>query len=112
MEDFKMLINFASNLILCLSFTAFIIFVFGRADGKLNQMPWYKTIAVNVGLGVCTAGALFSALTLDNPNWPQVVLNLGLATTFAWAAYFHYVEFVCVKEKPKTKRKTKVTKYK
>lgn len=103
-----MLINFISNLVLVISFTAFIIFVFGRPDSKLNSMPWYKTFLVKFGLCFCTGGALLNALTFSSPPWTEVLLNLGLAMVFAWAAYFHYVEFVCVtKKKPK---KVKVTK--
>jgi len=106
-----MLINFVSNLILTLSFTGFIIFVFGRKNGKLNDMPWYKSLPVKGGLGLCTAGALFNALTFSTPDWSQVILNMGLAAVFAWAAYFHYVEFVCVNKvsvkSPKQKRKIK-----
>jgi hypothetical protein len=108
MQEYTMLINFVANLILTLSFTAFIIFIFGRGDSKLNQMPWYATLPVKAGLGFCTAGSLFNALTFSNPDLAQVCLNAGLAMVFAWAAYFHYVEFVCVKKtKVKTKRKIK-----
>jgi len=107
MQEYTMLINFVANLILTLSFTAFIIFIFGRADGKLNQMPWYKTLPVKAGLGFCTAGSLFNVLTFNNPEWTQVSLNAGLAMVFAWAAYFHYVEFVCIK-KTEVKRKKKI----
>jgi hypothetical protein len=108
MQEYTMLINFVANLILTLSFTAFIIFIFGRGDSKLNQMPWYATLPVKVGLGFCTAGSLFNALSFNHPEWTQVCLNAGLAMVFAWAAVFHYMEFICMKKtKVKTKKKIK-----
>lgn len=108
MEEYTMLINFVANLMLTLSFTAFIIFVFGRETGKINKMPWYKTFLVKLGLVVCTVAALLNALMFQQVPWSEVMLNAGLAMVFAWAAYFHYVEFVCVKKtKVKTKRKIK-----
>lgn len=106
-------INFISSLILTLSFTAFIIFIFGRPNSKLNDMPWYKTVLVKLGLCFCTAGALLNALTFSDPPWTEVVLNTGMAMVFSWAAYFHYKQFVCLPKsqikslKPKKKSKTK-----
>ena len=41
MEGYTMLINFVASIILTISFTAFIIFVFGRPNSKLNEMPWW-----------------------------------------------------------------------
>lgn len=114
MAEYTMLINFVASLILTISFTAFIIFIFGRPNSKLNTMPWYKTFLVKFGLCFCTAGALMNALTFSNPPWTETILNVGLAMVFSWAAYFHYVEFVCL-PKPelkqlKTKKKTKTKK--
>lgn len=105
-----MLINFVASLILTISFTAFVIFIFGRPNSKLNDMPWYKTFLVKVGLCFCTAGALLNALTFSNPPWTEIVLNSGLAMVFSWAAYFHYTEFVCVKKEvtKSSKRKKKI----
>lgn len=110
MQEYTMLINFVASLILTISFTAFVIFIFGRPNSKLNTMPWYKTVLVKVGLCFCTAGALLNALTFSNPPWTEMVLNSGLAMVFSWAAYFHYTEFVCVKEQAvkTTKRKKKI----
>jgi len=112
MAEYTMLINFISSLILTISFTAFIIFIFGRPNSKLNTMPWYKTFLVKFGLCFCTAGALLNALTFSNPPWTEVLLNAGLAMVFSWAAYFHYIEFVCVKEPVKTQKTKKKTKIK
>jgi len=114
MEGYTMLINFVASIILTISFAAFIIFIFGRPNSKLNEMPWYKTFLVKAGLCFCTAGALLNALTFSDPPWTEIVLNAGLAMVFSWAAYFHYVEFVCVKQpiqkanKRKKKSKSKV----
>lgn len=112
MAEYTMLINFVASLILTISFTAFIIFIFGRPNSKINAMPWYKTLLVKFGLCFCTAGALLNALTFSNPPWTEIVLNVGLAMVFSWAAYFHYVEFVCLPKikQSKTKKKTKTKK--
>ena len=107
MQEYTMLINFVANLILTLSFTAFIIFVFGREESKINKMPWYKTFLVKLGLVMCTVASLLNALMFQRSPWSEVMLNAGLAMVFAWAAYFHYIEFVCVK-KPEVKRKKKI----
>jgi amino acid transporter len=106
MEDYRLLINFVSNLILTLSFTAFIIFVFGRQESKINKMPWYKTFLVKLGLVMCTVASLLNALMFQDAPWTEVMLNAGLSMVFAWAAYFHYNEFV----KIDTKKIKKVSK--
>jgi drug/metabolite transporter (DMT)-like permease len=82
MEEYTTLINFVANLILTFSFTAFIIFIFGRPNSKLNTMPWYKTFLVKFGLCFCTAGALLNALSFSNPSLTQLILNCGLAIVF------------------------------
>jgi len=87
-------INFISNLVLSFAFVLFIIFLFGRTNSKVYHLPWYKTIVVKFGLSCCSAGALLNVFTFSTPPWTEVVLNMGLAMTFGWAAWFHYVNFV------------------
>lgn len=114
MEEYKMAINFVSSLVLSGAFTAFLIFVFGRQESKINQLPFLGILIPKIALAFCTAGALMNALTFSNPPWSEVVLNGGLALLFTWAAWFHWKFFVCLKEEEvvvKSARKKK-TKYK
>lgn len=94
MEEYKMPINFASNLILSFAFALFMIFLFGRTNSKVYTLPWYKTLTIKVGMALCSCGALLNVFTFSNPPWTEVMLNTGLAFTFTWAAWFHYTNFV------------------
>jgi hypothetical protein len=94
MENFKMPLNFFANMLLSFSFAAFIIFLFGRQNSKIYKLPWYKTISVKIGLATCTCAALVNTFTFSNPEWSEVLLNVGLAILFCWAAWFHYKTFV------------------
>lgn len=71
-----------------------MIFVFGRTNSKIYELPWYKTIAIRVGIALCACGALLNVFTFSNAPWSEVILNTGLACTFTWAAWFHYKTFV------------------
>lgn len=94
METTKLIVNFSSNIILFIAFTSFVIFVFGRTNSKIHKLPWYKVIALRIGLAFVTCASLLNAFTLSNPEWSEVLLNLGLAILMTWAAVFHYFEFV------------------
>lgn len=94
MSEFKMHINVTASIVLTIAFTLFMLFVFGRKNSKIYDLPWYKTIAVKAGLALCTAGALMNCLTFSDPPVSEVVLNIGLAMMFAWASWFHYKNFV------------------
>lgn len=105
MDTLKLLTNFSSNIILFLAFTAFVIFVFGRTNSKIHTLPWYKVIALRIGLAFVTCASLLNALTLSNPHWTEVFLNLGLAILITWAAAFHYAMFVVPYKSEKTAEK-------
>jgi len=87
-------VNFIANLILTLAFMLFMIFVFGRKNSKIYNLPWYKTIVAKIGLAICAMGSLLNTLTLSDPPASEVVLNVGLASLFSWASVFHYNAFV------------------
>jgi len=108
METAKLVTNFSSNIVLFIAFTAFIIFVFGRTDSKIYRLPWYKVIALRIGLAFVTCASLLNALTLSNPEWTEVLLNLGLAILMTWAAVFHYFEFVIPHRNQKTEQITEL----
>lgn len=94
MEEYRMPLNFVSNLVLSFSFALFIIFLFGRTNSKIYTLPWYKTLAIRIGMTLCASGALLNVFTFSDAPWSEVILNTGLAFTFTWAAWFHYVNFV------------------
>lgn len=94
METVKLVTNFASNIILFIAFTSFVIFVFGRTNSKIHKLSWYKVAALKIGLAFVTCASLLNAFTLSNPHWSEVFLNIGLAILMIWAAVFHYFEFV------------------
>lgn len=87
-------INAIANLTISLSMVFFMIFVFGSNNKKINAMPKYESIPVKVGLSLISCGSLLSFLTLSNPQETEVVMNVGLALVFLWAALFHYKYFI------------------
>lgn len=94
MESIKLLTNFSSNIILFLSFTAFVLFVFGNHKSKIHELPWYKVIGLKIGLTAVTCATLLNALTLSNPAWSEVAHNFGLSILVSWTAVFFYYNFV------------------
>ena len=91
--EILMLINAFANVVITLAMTAFIIFVFGRFS-MLDKLPKYQILTIRIGLCMTAAGSLFNFLTLSTPPFSEVLLNLGLAVVFLWAAIFHYNYFV------------------
>lgn len=87
-------VNFVANLILTLAFMLFLLFVFGRTNSKIYELPWYKTILAKIALAICAMASLLNTLTLSNPPASEVLLNVGLATLFSWTSIFHYKAFV------------------
>jgi len=93
-ESVKLWLNFSFSTVLFLSLGAFMVFVFGRDNSLAHRLPAWGNWLLRCGLAMCTAGALLNAVTFSNPSWSEVLLNAGLCTLFAWAAWFHYVQFV------------------
>lgn len=87
------MINLIANIIVTLSVSAFIVFVFGRFS-KMDTLPKYQTFAVKTGLSLIAAGSLFNCLTLSTSELSKTILNCGLAIIFLWAAFFHYKYFI------------------
>ena len=100
--DYLKWVNLASNIVLSGSFGAFIIFLFGRENSLVYSLKAHKTLALKMGLSLCAAGSLYTALTLPDSPPSEVLLNVGLATLMSWAAWFHYKKFV--KECPSLKK--------
>lgn len=94
MEQYRMPLNFVSNLVLSFAFPLFTIFLFGRTNSKIYTLPWYKTFALKIGMALCASGALLNVFTFSDAPWSEVILNVGMAFTFTWALIFHYKTFV------------------
>lgn len=92
MEAIK-LINAFCNVVICISISAFMIFIFGRLDLTAKFGTVQRWI-VKSGLALIAAGSLFNFLTMSVPPVTEVILNVGLAIIFLWAAVFHYNHFV------------------
>jgi len=86
-------INAMSNIIIALSVSVFIFYIFGRLS-MMDKLPKWQSILVKVGLCVNECGSLFNFLTLSHPPLSEIVLNIGLAIIFTWAVLFHYKYFV------------------
>lgn len=87
-------VNLAANCVLTVGFGAFLIFLFGRENSMMHRLKGYHLCLVKVALSVCASGSLFNVLTLSSPPGSEVVMNMGLAMMFSWAAWFHYWKFV------------------
>ena len=94
------LINAFCNVVICLSVSAFMVFVFGRLDLTEKFGAVQKWI-VKSGLALVSAGALFNFITLSKPPFTETLMNIGLAILFLWAAVFHYTHFVNKDKKKK-----------
>lgn len=94
MEHIMVFLNVLANAVLTVSIVAFILFVCGRKFSKLNSLPSYQIYLVKFGLSLCAAGALYNTLCFVVPSTEELVVSAGLAIIFAWAAAFHYNEYV------------------
>ena len=88
------LVNVIASAILALSTGAFLIFLFGRKNSLIHKLGVKNVLSVKIGLSLCSSGALYNVITLSNPPASEVLLNLGFAFIFCWAAVFHYSRFV------------------
>lgn len=87
------IINILANIVIAFSVAMFMIFVFGRST-MMNKIHWMERFSIKMGLALLSAGSLFNFLTVPNPRFTEVVLNVGLAIVFVWGAYFHFKYFV------------------
>lgn len=87
------IINSIANIVISISIAMFMIFVFGKSN-MMNHIKWIERFTIKIGLALLSAGALFNFLTIPNPRFSEVILNVGLAIVFMWGAYFHFKYFV------------------
>lgn len=67
----------------------FYIYVFGDDSKVVSKWNMTKVFLLRVGVAAIICGSFFNAVTLSNPETPEVVLNVGLALLFLWAYDFH-----------------------
>ena len=89
-----LVVNMVASGTMVLGFTAFLIFLFGRENSLVHKLEGMCTVCVKGALATCAAGSLYNMMTLSEPPPSEVVLNVGVAALFAWAAWFHWVRFV------------------
>lgn len=87
-------INLVANLVLMISVTFFIIGVFGRHSPMIEKMPIAEQYFLRTALSMLASGAFLNVLTHQIPHTTELILHVGIAMLFAWAAYFHWKYFV------------------
>jgi hypothetical protein len=92
--NWTLLINMVASAAMVVGFTAFLIFLFGRQNSLIHRLGGMHAGFVKVALSACAAGALLNLLTLSEPPPSEMLLNIGIALLFVWAAWFHWTRFV------------------
>jgi len=88
------IINFIANLLIFISVTLFIIAIFGSQNKMIMSINVFEKYLIKIGLTITSCGSLFNVLTLSTPNNTEILLNVGLALVFIWAAHFHFKYFI------------------
>ena len=88
------ILNLIANSVTTIAVTFFIIAVFGRKSKAIESLPAYEYYALKISLCVLASGSLLNALTGHAHHATEVLLSLGVALIFSWAAWFHWKYFV------------------
>jgi hypothetical protein len=99
-DTINIMTNAICNFAIFIAMLLFIIFVFGRRNSLVYQYGDFQAIFLKFGLTFSAVGSLWSALTLSTPQFSEILMNIGFAVLFIWAAVFHYFVFI-KKVKPK-----------
>ena len=91
-------VNFIANFVTMVSVTFFIIGVFGRKSKVIESLPIYQYYLLKTALSTLAAGSFLNMLTLYSHHASEVVLNVGVALIFSWAAWFHWSYFIRKKQ--------------
>jgi len=102
--------NAICNVVIFISTLAFIIFCFGRQDSAIYKYGSFQAYGLKFGLVTISLGNLSNLLTLSNPPFTEIILNIGLAALFLWAAVFHYFVFILKKQPGKSISKSQIQK--
>lgn len=104
-EIINALVNATCNVLIFFSMLMFIIFCFGRSDSKIYKYGDLQAFILKLGLTTICLGSLVNLISLSNPPFSEIVLNIGFALLFCWAAVFHYIVFVLKKKDNYTVKK-------
>lgn len=88
------LINELACLIVFGNAVLFYIFMFGREGGIIYKRHIFEQYALRIGLLTIGLGSLVNVVTYSYPPIQEIVINIGLAFLFSWAAHFHYHSFI------------------
>ena len=84
----KAIVNLVANVIIALSTTGFMALL--RHDkSPIEHMPFLIKTWIRVSLGLIASGSLLSAMKLSDPVASEVIVNMGLASMFTWALFWH-----------------------
>lgn len=84
-------VNLISNVIVFFSTIAFILFVYGKKNSKLNSISFIEKTVMRIGLLTICFGCLFSFMEHTTPPLSELIVKLGLAIVFLWGAVFHFI---------------------
>jgi hypothetical protein len=86
--NFETYLNLLANVVLTLSVTAFIVLLY-NSKGIVNKWPLIGSYLLRVSLVLMAVGGLGNCLMLSTPPSSEIILNVGMAGLFSWAAWFH-----------------------
>lgn len=83
-------VNFVSNLVIFITIVANILFVFRPLESAIQKHPIAKIIG-KFCLSLAACGAVLNMATLSTPARSEILINVGLASTFMWVAWWQYM---------------------
>ena len=93
-NEIIIVVNELANISICFSIILFLIFVFGRLNSKMNQIPIIEGTIIKLGLILICCGSLYNFLSCKPTNIFQTIMNVGIGLVFSWGAYFHFKHFI------------------
>lgn len=86
--SFETYLNLFANIVLTLSVVAFIVLLY-NSKGIVHKWPLIGSYLLRISLVLVAVGGLGNCLILSTPPSSEIILNLGMAGLFSWAAWFH-----------------------
>ena len=97
--------NILANSVICISMTLFFILIYGNENNAVHRWPalhhWVLKISLVTVIAAAFWNAANSTYVISRTRQPEVlkfidvpvgeiVMNIGLALLFSWAAWFHW----------------------
>lgn len=92
-NEFWNTINVIASLVTFINMLAFYLMIFGK-EGRLLHRPLWEQYAVKIGLLSIALGTFLNIMIWAYPPINEIIINVGLAFLFSWAAHFHYHSFI------------------